>query len=54
MSENIKAVIIFISLCVVFVSGVSLGRDFSRYEERERRREMYRHPAGKGRHANNG
>jgi hypothetical protein len=49
MSENIQAVIVFISICLVFVSGVSLGKDFARYEERERRREMYRHPAGKGR-----
>lgn len=54
MSENLKAVIIFVSLCVVFASGVSLGRDFARYEAREMRREMYRHPAGKGRHADNG
>lgn len=48
MSENIQAVILFVGICGVFIAGVQLGRDFARFEQAERRREMRRHPAGKG------
>jgi hypothetical protein len=49
MSENIRVLIVFLSIVATFCGGFTLGRDIERYEERNRRREMYRHPAGKGR-----
>jgi hypothetical protein len=49
MSENIRVTIVFLCLVATFCGGFTLGRDIERYEERARRKEMYRHPAGKGR-----
>jgi hypothetical protein len=48
MSENIQAVILFVGICGVFLAGTQLGRDFEKFEQAQRRREMRRHPAGKG------
>lgn len=49
MSENVRVLIVFLSMVATFSGGFMLGRDVERYEERARRKEMYRHPAGKGR-----